>query len=288
MPIFYLSNQQRIDGGIEPLARLGFLPDKRHAIDRNYDHLAFSYRTGRQVRMLVRQHGVGEILVDYPHCALVMPGESWVTTPLDKLDELFFVFSGDSAPRLFDGASPKRPNYGILPLDQYPLVGEYVELMLKLMQLKLTSYISTQLDCLAHAILAATYWRDILDEPVADSRLAIIEGHVVTHYNRDIDFKNLAAHFGMSYAKFRRLWAQNHEQSPLATVLELRNLHACELLQNSELSITEVAAFVGYDDVRYFSRFFRARNGLTPSEFRRRSRHAGPATAGYGEGRQLF
>jgi YesN/AraC family two-component response regulator len=36
------------------------------------------------------------------------------------------------------------------------------------------------------------------------------------------------------------------------------------------LSIGEVAELTGYPDIRYFSRFFRRMNGMTPSEFRSR------------------
>ena len=60
-----------------------------------------------------------------------------------------------------------------------------------------------------------------------------------------------------------------HDCPPGATVLALRNRHARELLLNMQLSIGEVAVLSGYPDTRYFSRFFRRYNGVTPGEFRR-------------------
>jgi AraC-like DNA-binding protein len=83
-----------------------------------------------------------------------------------------------------------------------------------------------------------------------------------------MDFAVLANRFGLSFTTFRRLWNMRHDRPPGATVLALRNRHAQELLLNMQLSIGEVAALVGYPDPRYFSRFFRRCNGVTPGEFR--------------------
>ena len=43
---------------------------------------------------------------------------------------------------------------------------------------------------------------------------------------------------------------------------------AQELLKNPRASIKEVSATVGYKDQNYFSRLFRNKFGLTPTEYR--------------------
>jgi AraC-like DNA-binding protein len=55
---------------------------------------------------------------------------------------------------------------------------------------------------------------------------------------------------------------------------ELRRVRlqqAKALLQRTELSLTRVAALIGYTDGAYFARFFRKHTGQTPSAFRRQS-----------------
>ncbi|MCW2480766.1 helix-turn-helix domain-containing protein, partial [Candidatus Symbiopectobacterium sp. NZEC135] len=43
------------------------------------------------------------------------------------------------------------------------------------------------------------------------------------------------------------------------------------LLQTTQESIANIGRVVGYDDQLYFSRVFRKRVGVSPSDFRRRS-----------------
>ena len=44
--------------------------------------------------------------------------------------------------------------------------------------------------------------------------------------------------------------------------------HACRLLDETVLSVKEVAATLGYDDPFYFSRIFKSVNHVAPSEYR--------------------
>ena len=54
----------------------------------------------------------------------------------------------------------------------------------------------------------------------------------------------------------------------MAYLTELRIQKACELLDNSDLRIAEIASRVGYDDKLYFSRIFRQHTGLPPTAYR--------------------
>ena len=44
---------------------------------------------------------------------------------------------------------------------------------------------------------------------------------------------------------------------------------AKQLLRDVEMPVADIAEAVGLDDQSYFSRFFKKRTGLTPSEFRK-------------------
>jgi AraC-like DNA-binding protein len=50
---------------------------------------------------------------------------------------------------------------------------------------------------------------------------------------------------------------------------ELRLGQACERLLNSSAAIKEIAVDAGFSDVSHFGKFFKARRGVTPGEFRR-------------------
>ena len=51
---------------------------------------------------------------------------------------------------------------------------------------------------------------------------------------------------------------------------ELKMQRACKLLRNQNLSVSEVAHEYGYNSLPYFSRHFKKRCGVTPSNFRKR------------------
>ncbi|MFT6028611.1 MAG: AraC family transcriptional regulator of arabinose operon [Oleiphilaceae bacterium] len=56
---------------------------------------------------------------------------------------------------------------------------------------------------------------------------------------------------------------------PLKYFIELKMEHACFLLEQTSLSMAEIAYQVGYDDALYFSRVFRKVLGLAPSTYRK-------------------
>lgn len=53
------------------------------------------------------------------------------------------------------------------------------------------------------------------------------------------------------------------------TLNSIRLNHACDLLQNSRLSIGQISDKVGYSSLRYFSDVFKKHIGLTPSEYKK-------------------
>ncbi|MDD3411863.1 MAG: helix-turn-helix domain-containing protein, partial [Eubacteriales bacterium] len=48
--------------------------------------------------------------------------------------------------------------------------------------------------------------------------------------------------------------------------------HAAQLLQSSQLNVSEVACSVGYDDPYYFSRVFRQRFHCSPRDYLQKMR----------------
>jgi AraC-like DNA-binding protein len=64
-----------------------------------------------------------------------------------------------------------------------------------------------------------------------------------------------------------------HRMSVKEYIEVVRFEKACRLLVSSPANIKEVAFFCGYQDSRYFSRTFRKRFGMTPSDWRKRNIH---------------
>ena len=78
-----------------------------------------------------------------------------------------------------------------------------------------------------------------------------------------------ASSLGLSYSLFRRLFLAETGHAPLAYQLEVRVSQARVLLEQTDLSVSEIAQQTGFANVFYFSKMFSKRTGQTPSACRR-------------------
>ena len=59
--------------------------------------------------------------------------------------------------------------------------------------------------------------------------------------------------------------------TPNEYMIQLRILHAKELLQQTSLPASKIGEMVGIEDENYFYRIFKKRTGLTPQAYRKQS-----------------
>lgn len=88
------------------------------------------------------------------------------------------------------------------------------------------------------------------------------------NFQQPVQFSELARQCEMSVRTFNRRFKSATGKSPLQYLQEVRLGVARELLQNSNLSISEIAYRVGYQDVGHFSLLFKKLFAATPHEYR--------------------
>jgi len=81
----------------------------------------------------------------------------------------------------------------------------------------------------------------------------------------------LAAAVGLSRRQLERQFRQHTATAPLQYYMSLRVATAHKLLQQTELSVSQVAAATGFDSAEHFSRVYKARFGCPPSYDRSQS-----------------
>ncbi|MDL2222264.1 AraC family transcriptional regulator [Parabacteroides sp. OttesenSCG-928-N08] len=81
--------------------------------------------------------------------------------------------------------------------------------------------------------------------------------------------EEIAAQLGLGYSWFRRQFKEYTGVSPVQYQLQLRLLRAKELLTDSSLNISEIAYMLRFENAGQFSTFFKGKEGMTPSEFRK-------------------
>ncbi len=90
-----------------------------------------------------------------------------------------------------------------------------------------------------------------------------------THYHEDIIIADLSAHFNMSASYFAHFFKQYAQKSVIEYVNETRIVHAKGLLEKEETPISDIALRVGFSDINYFSRKFKAITGVTPTQYKK-------------------
>jgi len=102
-----------------------------------------------------------------------------------------------------------------------------------------------------------------------DTFNAVLE-YIDGHYNDELTVHGLADRFFMSPSYFAHLFQKRTGKGVMEYVNETRIRYACSLLERENWPIGEIALRVGFNDVNYFSRKFKAVCRMTPKEYRRR------------------
>lgn len=88
-----------------------------------------------------------------------------------------------------------------------------------------------------------------------------------TEYMNSQTTAELAELCEMSVTNFRRMFTKLFAMPPVEYRMNKRILRAKDLLLSGQYSVSEASREVGFTDPNYFTRVFRAREGISPSEF---------------------
>jgi AraC-like DNA-binding protein/uncharacterized cupin superfamily protein len=103
---------------------------------------------------------------------------------------------------------------------------------------------------------------------VQERYVEMARAYLLRNYSRPIRVEGVAAHAGISRKYLSSLFRARVGRSPQEFLLDLRMDKAAELLTDRNLPVKVVANSVGYADPLRFSRAFKLRKGLSPTEFR--------------------
>ncbi len=271
-PGFMLSTLSRhpLTRGCYPAA-MGYYPaarDHRMRRDRHDDNLLIYCVGGHGLARAGDwrgEVGAGEVLLlprGTPHTYEAAAGDPW---------SIYWVhFRGDEAQAFNDylgyrEGEPPLWRAGLAP----PLAARFDDLMTA----QRTGYSARAF------IHAANQLRQLLTYTALEIRhaeasgqqsfdLATVQRFMREHIGQPLDLDTLAAVANLSRYHFSAKYKALTGYSPIRHFLNMKMEHACQLLDASALSVTAVAAALGYDDPLYFSRQFRKTVGLSPRAYR--------------------
>lgn len=103
--------------------------------------------------------------------------------------------------------------------------------------------------------------------------LDIIHNFMREHLDERISLGQLADLTGLSPAHFATRYRALTGVSPIQHFLHLKVEQACQMLDTTDHSFTQISNMLGYDDNYYFSRLFKKVMGQSPTDYRHTHRH---------------
>lgn len=89
------------------------------------------------------------------------------------------------------------------------------------------------------------------------------------NYNKNITLEEAASYIGFSTFYFSKIIKEYLNVSFVDYLASIRIRKAKEIIENTNLNISDVAYKVGYIDANYFTRVFKRIEGITPSQYKK-------------------
>ncbi|WP_099469499.1 AraC family transcriptional regulator [Konateibacter massiliensis] len=172
--------------------------------------------------------------------------------------------------RLLDVTNPFRQQYGFVPNNPV-----FLSELLKKMYEKWKGPTPLNLFYGKTAFYQLVY--EIYEElekehiPVLQPDIVAMAQHFIEQfYAQSINIQDMANVFNVSYSHLHRIFSRQVGRSPQEYLMEIR-LNACKSwLEQSELSMREIARGTGFSNEYHFNRMFVRHVGITPGEYRKK------------------
>ncbi len=161
--------------------------------------------------------------------------------------------------------------YDYTPYDNDPYSGKHPELFLREDTVCPELFIKATLlgiwyKCIPHAESGEKRGR--MSRTNHERVQAAIE-YINRHYSGDLSLQEIAESVFMSREYFAHVFKECTGTSPFSYLNEYRVRRGMELLETTDLSVTEIAFRCGFNQVSYFNRKFSELAKCTPTEYRR-------------------
>lgn len=105
---------------------------------------------------------------------------------------------------------------------------------------------------------------------IEGKRMQAVFDYTMQNFQKDISLNTIASVAAMTKNAFCKYFKKRTNKTYFNFLTELRIEHACkQLIENKEISISEIAYNSGFNNISNFNRQFKAIKGKNPSKFKR-------------------
>jgi AraC-like DNA-binding protein len=105
-------------------------------------------------------------------------------------------------------------------------------------------------------------------DPAVDNIAYLVKQHIATHYAEKLTLGDLAKVANCHPTHVIRCMKQQYGMTPVEAITETRLQRAGELLQTTDMPVTDIAFSVGFSSSSYFCRVFKSAYKVCPQGFR--------------------
>jgi two-component system, response regulator YesN len=149
-----------------------------------------------------------------------------------------------------------------------------VETLLQVLELSLSQTVTEKVKARAKKLLTRLEQNQVTNDVAdlhQDSVIERVMDYVNEHYLEPLSLEGIAEKFHRAPAHLTTRFRQATGLPVMECVLEKRMGEAKHLLLTTSKTVQAIAEYVGYSDLSLFSRQFRRRFGVSPSQWRERA-----------------
>ena len=124
---------------------------------------------------------------------------------------------------------------------------------------------------LIHLVRGKSFADEVIAPPGTgeDDKLAPILGYLEANVRRRLSVGEVSRRFSISPTTLKKLFATHLGCGVMAYFLDCRIREAKKLIREQEKNFSEIALELGFASVHHFSRIFKQKTGMTPTEYGR-------------------
>ncbi|MAX82318.1 MAG: AraC family transcriptional regulator [Crocinitomicaceae bacterium] len=242
----------------------------------------FEWKQGRflnefQLNYITEGHGImqtraGEFPIKPGSLIIMRPGILHRYKPNSKTGwtENYIGFNGNLAPHFVQQVF-EDPDIPVIKIGHHVEVLDSFQKIIDLVKEQKPAYHQVASGLIIKALgYISTYIKtqNIGNEDV-DKLIHLAKAYMWENVTREIDLHTFSKDQRVSYSYFRKTFKMYTGIAPHQFFLELKMMRAKELIVSSDMSIKEITYQLGFDSIYYFSRLFKKKMGLSPTDLRK-------------------
>lgn len=187
-----------------------------------------------------------------------VPGEKmfYKADSVDPWHYIWIGFNGNAVPEILESCSLGSENPTFTFDKNFDILSFFAE----------AEFLSTGREYYLLSILYKFFSLNKKEEFLNRSKIESAKNYIIRNYSDNITVQGVAESVFLERKYFSRLFKFNTGQTPQQYIQNVRMEQALKLLSSTTHSISDIAVMVDYDSVSSFSKAFKRRYSMTPSD----------------------